>query len=161
MSAESIFVLGVNHKTAPVAVREQLAFTDDPEAPFRHFKAIEGCEEFCFLSTCNRVEVIFTTPKKEDTIREIRRFLFQASNLSDAESEKFTYLHQGSDAITHLYRVASSLDSMIVGEPQILGQLKDAYRQSSDRDGTGVILNRMLHKAFSVAKRIRTETNII
>ncbi|MCK5195456.1 MAG: glutamyl-tRNA reductase [Desulfobulbaceae bacterium] len=160
MSAESIFVLGVNHKTAPVAVREQLAFTDDPEAPFRHFKGIKGCEEFCFLSTCNRVEVIFTTPRKEETIREIRRFLFQASTLSDEESEKYTYLHQGSDAITHIYRVSSSLDSMIVGEPQILGQLKDAYRQSSDRDGTGVILNRLLHKAFSVAKRIRTETNI-
>ena len=160
MSAESIFVLGVNHKTAPVAVREQLAFTDDPEAPFRHFKGINGCEEFCFLSTCNRVEVIFTTPRKEETIRKIRRFLFQASTLSDEESEEYTYLHQGSDAITHIFRVSSSLDSMIVGEPQILGQLKDAYRQSSDRDGTAVILNRLLHKAFSVAKRIRTETNI-
>ena len=160
MSAESIFILGVNHKTAPVEVREQLAFTDDPEAPFRHFSGIKGCEEFCFLSTCNRVEVIFTSPAKEDTIREIRRFLFQASSLNDEESEKFTYLHQGSDAITHIFRVSSSLDSMIVGEPQILGQLKDAYRQSSDRDGTGVILNRLLHKAFSVAKRIRTETNI-
>lgn len=77
MSAESIFVLGVNHKTAPVEVREQLAFTDDPEAPFRHFKGITGCEEFCFLSTCNRVEVIFTSPRKEETIREIRRFLFK------------------------------------------------------------------------------------
>jgi glutamyl-tRNA reductase len=160
MSVDSIFVLGVNHKTAPVEVREQLAFTDDPEAPFRHFKSIEGCEEFCFLSTCNRVEVIFTTPRKEETIRAIRRFLFQASNLSDEESEKYTYLHHGSNAITHIYRVSSSLDSMIVGEPQILGQLKDAYRQSSEREGTGVILNRLLHKAFSVAKKIRTETNI-
>jgi glutamyl-tRNA reductase len=160
MSVDSIFILGVNHKTAPVEVREKLAFTDDPEAPFRHFKSIEGCDEFCFLSTCNRVEVIFSAPKKDEAIRDIRRFLFQDSNLSDEESEKFTYLHQGSDAITHIYRVASSLDSMIVGEPQILGQLKDAYRQSSDRDGTGVILNRLLHKAFSVAKRIRTETNI-
>ncbi|MBC8318774.1 MAG: glutamyl-tRNA reductase [Desulfobulbaceae bacterium] len=160
MSADSIFVLGVNHKTAPIKVREQLAFTDDPEAPFRHFKSIEGCEEFCFLSTCNRVEVIFTTPRKEETIRDLRKFLFQASNLSDEESAKYTYLHHGSDAITHIYRVSSSLDSMIVGEPQILGQLKDAYRQSSDRDCTSVILNRLLHKAFSVAKRIRTETNI-
>jgi glutamyl-tRNA reductase len=160
MSVDSIFILGVNHKTAPVEVREKLAFTDDPEAPFRHFKSIDGCDEFCFLSTCNRVEVIFSAFKKDSALLEIRRFLFQDSNLSDEESEKYTYLHQGSEAITHIYRVASSLDSMIVGEPQILGQLKDAYRQSSDRDGTGAILNRLLHKAFSVAKRIRTETNI-
>ena len=160
MSADSILVLGVNHKTAPVEVREQLAFTDDCESPFINIKAIPACEEFCFLSTCNRVEVIFASPRQEETIRAIKKFLFTGSNVKEEDIDKFIYLHQGSEAITHLFRVAASLDSMVVGEPQILGQLKDAYRESSSRDCTGVVLNRLLHKAFSVAKRIRTETNI-
>ena len=160
MSVDSILVLGVNHKTAPVAVREQLAFTSDPERPFSKLKEIPGCSEFCFLSTCNRVEVIFTSPHQQETIRAIKRFLFAASNVKEEEIDNFIYLHRGADAVNHLYRVASSLDSMVVGEPQILGQLKDAYRNSSERQCTGVILNRLLHKAFSVAKKIRTETNI-
>ncbi|MCB2184619.1 MAG: glutamyl-tRNA reductase [Desulfobulbaceae bacterium] len=160
MSIDSILVLGVNHKTAPVEVREQLAFTDDPESPFRNMKTIPGCTEFCFLSTCNRVEVIFASSNQEETIRGIKNFLFAGSNVSEKEIDNFIYLHKGSEAINHLYRVASSLDSMVVGEPQILGQLKDAYRDSSQRDCTGVVLNRLLHKAFSVAKRVRTETNI-
>lgn len=160
MSVDSILVLGVNHKSAPVAVREQLAFSDDPEAPFRDMKAIAECDEFCFLSTCNRVEVIFTSQKQKQAIQAIKKCLFAASNVSESDIDNFTYLHQGENAINHIYRVASSLDSMVVGEPQILGQLKDAYRKSSDRECTGVTLNRLLHKAFSVAKRIRTETNI-
>jgi glutamyl-tRNA reductase len=160
MSVDSILILGVNHKTAPVAVREQLAFTSDPERPFRKLKEISGCSEFCFLSTCNRVEVIFTSLHQQETIRSIKQFLFAASNIREEEIDNFIYLHRGADAVNHLYRVASSLDSMVVGEPQILGQLKDAYRNSSERQCTGVILNRLLHKAFSVAKKIRTETNI-
>lgn len=160
MSVDSILVLGVNHKTAPVEVREQLAFSDDNEAPFRNLKAIPGCTEFCFLSTCNRVEVIFKSTTQKETIRAIKKFLFAASSVSEAEINNFIYLHQGAEAVTHIFRVAASLDSMVVGEPQILGQLKDAYRNAADRDCTHVILNRFLHKAFSVAKRIRTETNI-
>ncbi|MBU4260862.1 MAG: glutamyl-tRNA reductase [Proteobacteria bacterium] len=160
MSVDSILVLGVNHKTAPVEVREQLAFTSDPERPFKKLKEIPGCSEFCFLSTCNRVEVIFTSPHQMETIRSIKKFLFATSNINEDDIDNFIYLHRGADAITHLYRVAASLDSMVVGEPQILGQLKDAYRNSADRECTGVVLNRLLHKAFSVAKRIRTETNI-
>ena len=160
MSADSFFVLGVNHKTAPVAVREQLSFSADPEAPFRSLKEIAGCEEFCFLSTCNRVEVVFVASGGQQAVRDIRRFLFASATVTDQEAEEYTYLHQGAEAITHLFRVAASLDSMVVGEPQILGQLKDAYRMAADRQCTGVMINRMLHKTFSVAKRIRTETNI-
>ncbi|OKY76330.1 MAG: glutamyl-tRNA reductase [Desulfobulbaceae bacterium DB1] len=160
MSADSILVLGVNHKSAPVEVREQLAFTDDPEAPFRNMKAIDDCAEFCFLSTCNRVEVIFTTGNQQPCIDAIKKALFAKSTIQHADIDKFIYLHSGADAVNHLYRVAASLDSMVVGEPQILGQLKEAYRNSSERQCTGVTLNRLLHKAFSVAKRIRTETNI-
>jgi glutamyl-tRNA reductase len=159
MSVDKVMLLGVNHKTAPVEIRERLAFSDNPGAPYMALGAIPGCEEFCFLSTCNRVEVLFSTSNGEETERQIRDFLF-ANSMSYEEAGKYVYLHKGENAIRHLFRVGASLDSMIVGEPQILGQLKQAYREASERNCTGVILNRLLHKAFSVAKRIRTETGI-
>lgn len=160
MLADTIMVLGVNHKTAPVEVREKLAFPEGPKEPLQKIKAISGTDECCFLSTCNRVEVIFASKAQEETVRDIRRFLFSGSKLSDTESERYCYLHQGRDAISHLFRVGSGLDSMVVGEPQILGQLKEAYRDADEIKTMGVLLNRLLHKSFSVAKRIRTETNI-
>lgn len=160
MLAERIIIIGVNHKTAPVAVREKLALSGEAESVFSRLREIPGCEECCFLSTCNRVEVIVSSNAPEKTVPGILAFLFSGSTLSPEEAKRYTYLHQGGDAITHLFRVAASLDSMIVGEPQILGQLKEAYRNASEHAGTGVILNRLLHKAFSVAKRIRTETKI-
>jgi glutamyl-tRNA reductase len=159
MSADKIMLLGVNHKTAPVEIRERLAFSDDPGTPFRELKLIPGCEEFCFLSTCNRVEVIFSTSDGEETEKKIRDFLF-AGSMSYEEAGKYVYLYRGEDAIRHLFRVGASLDSMVIGEPQILGQLKQAYKEASEQGCTGVILNRFLHKAFSVAKRVRTETSI-
>ena len=159
MPAEKILILGVNHKTAPVEIRERLAFANDPGTPYREMAVIPGCDEFCFLSTCNRVEVIFISPTAKETERKIRDFLFNKS-MSYEEAGKYVYLHQGEAAIEHLFRVGASLDSMIVGEPQILGQLKQAYREATERDATGMILNRLMHKAFSVAKRIRTETDI-
>ncbi|OGQ94940.1 MAG: glutamyl-tRNA reductase [Deltaproteobacteria bacterium RIFOXYD12_FULL_57_12] len=159
MSVDKIFVLGVNHKTAPVEIRERLAFSSDPGTPFREIRVIPGCEEFCFLSTCNRVEVIFVSSLGEETERRIRNFLF-AGRMSYEEAGRYVYLHRGEAALSHLFRVGAGLDSMIVGEPQILGQLKQAYRNATDQQCTGLILNRLLHKAFSVAKRIRTETGI-
>ncbi len=159
MSVDKIFVLGVNHKTAPVDIRERLAFTSDPGTPYRELKVIPGCDEFCFLSTCNRVEVIFVSSRGEETERKVRQFLF-AGQMSYEEAGKYIYLHQGEDALKHLFRVGAGLDSMVVGEPQILGQLKDAYREACDKKCTGLILNRLMHKSFSVAKRIRTETGI-
>jgi glutamyl-tRNA reductase len=160
MLADNILVLGVNHKTAPVAVREKLALSGNCETPLLKIKNLPGCEEFCFLSTCNRVESIFVSKDPEVTARAMRSLLFAGSNLSDEEARGYSYYYQGREAIDHLFRVAASLDSMIVGEPQILGQLKQAYREASERRCTGVILNKLLHKSFSVAKRIRTETNI-
>jgi glutamyl-tRNA reductase len=159
MSADKVMLLGVNHKTAPVEIRERLAFSDNPGAPYMALRAIPGCDEFCFLSTCNRVEVLFSASNGEETERQIRDFLF-ANAMTYEEAGKYVYLHKGEEAIRHLFRVGASLDSMIIGEPQILGQLKQAYREASERNCTGVILNRLLHKAFSVAKRIRTETGI-
>lgn len=160
MLADRIMVLGVNHKTAPVEVRERLAFSGDCETPLRELKSVPGCEELCFLSTCNRVETYFVAKEHENTERAVRDFLFAGSNMSYEEAGKYIYLHRGQDAVNHIFRVASSLDSMVVGEPQILGQLKQAYREASERSCTGVIMNRLLNKSFSVAKRIRTETRI-
>jgi len=160
MLAESIVIIGVNHKTAPVAVREKLAFSGDCAGPLLTLMNIEGCQECCFLSTCNRVEVIFVASDPAAAAVAVRGFLFAKSGLADAEAQQYSYLYQGMDAVDHLYHVATSLDSMVVGEPQILGQLKQAYREALEQKTTGVILNRLLHKSFSVAKRVRTETNI-
>ncbi|MCA1764874.1 MAG: glutamyl-tRNA reductase [Desulfobulbaceae bacterium] len=160
MQVDNIIILGVNHKTAPVAIREQLAFSGDSALPFSDLMAMEGITECCILSTCNRVEIIVVSRDPARTNQLLRPFLFGKSAVNDQEFEKYSYLYQGEEAITHLFRVGASLDSMIVGEPQILGQLKQAYKASADNNCTGAILNRFLHKSFSVAKRIRTETNI-
>ena len=160
MWADTIFTLGVNHKTAPVEVREKLTLAGTCENPLLKIKNLPGCEECCLLSTCNRVEVIFVSKEPEVTASAVRRFLFANSDLSEEETERYSYLYRGRDAVEHVFRVAASLDSMIVGEPQILGQLKEAYRQACECQYTGVLLNKLLHKSFSVAKRIRTETNI-
>ncbi len=159
MLADTVLALGVNHKVAPVEVREKLVFCDS-DVPLERLMAVEGCKECCFLSTCNRVEVLFVSDSPEKTVADIRAFLFSKSGLGSQEAEQYTYLHQGRSAVNHLFRVASSLDSMIVGEPQILGQLKQAFREATEEKTTGVILNRLMDKSFSVAKRIRTETNI-
>lgn len=160
MPAEKIACLGVNHHTAPVAVREKLAFSGDCGKPLAALKELPGCDECCFLSTCNRVEVLLVADPKAETIRAAREFLFAGSGLSEREIEQYTYLHTGAAAVNHVFRVAASLDSMVVGEPQILGQLKDAYRLAVEHQAAGPVLHRLLSKAFSGAKRIRTETSI-
>lgn len=160
MQADNILVIGVNHKVAPVEVREKLAYTGDCENPVVALRKIPGSRECCFLGTCNRVEVICASDTPEETAVGIRRLLFAASGLTDDEAQKYSYQHIGKDAVTHLFRVASSLDSMIVGEPQILGQLKSAYRDATELKSVGPVLNKFINKSFSVAKRIRTETNI-
>ncbi|ADH87216.1 glutamyl-tRNA reductase [Desulfurivibrio alkaliphilus] len=160
MLAEKISCLGVNHQTAPVEIREKMAFSGDCLNPLVQIKEIPGCDECCFLSTCNRVEVLLVAEPEAATIAAVRDFLFAGSGLSAAEAEKYSYLRTGEAAINHVFRVASSLDSMVLGEPQILGQLKDAYRLAMEHKATGPILHRLLSKSFSVAKRIRTETSI-
>lgn len=160
MWADTIMAIGVNHKTAPVEVREKLTFSGDCQATLKQLQAIPGCDECYFLSTCNRVEILFVSRDQQSTIKAVRNFLFSGASLSEEKIDDYSYMYQGQEAITHLFLVAASLDSMIVGEPQILGQLKQAYRDASDGQTTGPILNRLLHKAFSVAKRVRTETNI-
>ncbi len=160
MRVDNLIIIGVNHKVAPVEIREKLAHTGDCENPVVSIQKLPGCRECCFLGTCNRVEVICASDSSEEFATLVRQVLFSRSNLSDEEAKKYSYTYVGQDAIRHLFQVSSSLDSMIVGEPQILGQLKKSYRDAVECKTVGTILNRFINKSFSVAKRVRTETNI-
>jgi glutamyl-tRNA reductase len=165
-----IVLLGVNHKTAPLAIREQLAIGQGGksyEETLEELRRLDGCRECYLLSTCNRVEIIVVV--QENKLREglgradiesrIASLLF-GDAVAPERYWDYLYVHRDNDAVHHLFMVATSLDSMVIGEAQILGQLKEAYRCASEGKGTGPILNKLLHKAFSTAKRVRTETLI-
>jgi glutamyl-tRNA reductase len=156
-----IVVLGLNHKTASVEFREQLTcFLNQKSPALATFKEIPGLMETVFLFTCNRLELLFTSEDPDPVIQELMvRWSAGVEETVSAFLQR-TYIFRGDEAVRHLFRVASSLDSMVLGEPQILGQIKEAYREAVRCRSTGVILNRLLHKTFSVAKRIRTETGI-
>lgn len=156
-----IFVIGINHASAPVALREQLAFSPDQSASaLAVLKQSECIREAIIISTCNRVEFLVTSNHRNEAAATVIRCLAETKAVSAETFESSVYIHSGAGAVRHVFRVASSLESMIVGEPQILGQIKDAYRQAVDNKATGVVLNRLLHKAFSTAKRVRSETGI-
>ncbi len=157
-----IILLGMNHKTAPVAVREQLAVACKQQVnPLHLLPHLDHVDELLFLSTCNRVEFLFTCSDINGAVQEVTALLkTHLGNPSTAKLDSYFYIYQNLEAVTHLFRVASSLDSMVVGEPQILGQLKAAYREATECRTVKVILNRLLHKTFSVAKRVRSQTCI-
>ncbi len=157
----NILVVGLNHKTAPIEVREKIAFdgTKLSEA-IQLLKASHEIKENIILSTCNRVEIYAGVNEINAGIESIKDFISGFHNVPRDLLDRSLYILKGQDAIRHMYRVASSLDSMVVGEPQILGQLKDAYEAALNNKTTGVFLNRLMRKSVSVAKRIRTETKI-
>ncbi|SDB60433.1 glutamyl-tRNA reductase [Desulfonatronum thiosulfatophilum] len=157
---QHICLLGLNHRTAPVEVRERYALPDPDPREQGLITAQSGVKEAMILSTCNRVEFLAVGRADKDLAKEILHFWAETRNGDVHELQKHTYTHQNLNAVTHLFSVASSLDSMILGEPQILGQLKQAYRRSLKQGAAGVVLNRLLHKSFSVAKRVRTETKV-
>jgi glutamyl-tRNA reductase len=159
MRRDTIVLLGVNHKTTPLAVREKLALSSGYEEPLRALEHLEEVREYYLLSTCNRVEILFTCRDVEQARARILERLF-ANSVPAEELNRHIYAHINDDAVSHLFQVAASLDSMIVGESQILGQLKEAYRHAAKKGCTGFILNKLLHKSFSVAKRVRSETRI-
>jgi glutamyl-tRNA reductase len=159
MSRDAIVLLGVNHKTTPLAVREKLALTSGYEEPLRALGQLEELREYYLLSTCNRVEVLFTCADVERAQDRVLELLF-ARTITAQELDQYVYRYVNNEAAEHLFLVAASLDSMIVGETQILGQLKEAYRHATKIGSSGFILNKLLHKSFSVAKRVRTETRI-
>jgi len=159
MGSDSFILLGVNHKTTPVEIREKIAFPGGYEEPLQRLKTIPGCRECFLLSTCNRVELLVVGEPGPSLEEQLIRFLFGETAVAD-DCRGYVYIYSGIDAARHLFTVAASLDSLIVGEAQILGQIKEAYRYGSALHCTGPLLNRLLHKTFSVAKRIRTETGI-
>jgi glutamyl-tRNA reductase len=151
-------LIGVNHKTAPVEVRERLAIPDSrlPEA-LKRLAEHPGVDEGLILSTCNRVEVLAQT--KNGSV-DLRGFLRDYFHLDPAEYEAHLYEHREGEAVRHLFRVTSSLDSMVVGEPQILGQVKEAYATARAVGAVHSQLDLLLTRAFAVAKRVRTETAV-
>ena len=156
-----LLVTGVSHKTAPVEVRECLAFRDEAlPAALADLKAREGVAEALILSTCNRVEITVTAEDSADPRAIVDAFLADHKAVSPHTIGPHLYRYEGRDAIHHLFRVASSLDSMVIGEPQILGQLKAAYAAAKDSGAVCGWLEGLLARAFSVAKRVRSETGI-
>jgi len=157
----NIIVVGLSHKTATVEIREKVAFSPNLiEKPLHTLVSLEDIVEGVIVSTCNRVEIYATTRDIAGGISRIKRFLADHHRISLESLDPHLYSYHSEAAIRHVFRVASSLDSMVVGEPQILGQIKTSYGYAAEYKTSGIILNRFLHKAFSVAKRVRTETRI-
>ena len=156
-----LLVTGVSHKTAPVEVRERLAFSQEalPDA-LAGLKLCEGVTEALILSTCNRVEITVTTDDSADPQALVDAFLAERKSVDPRAIAPHLYHVEGRDAVHHLFRVASSLDSMVVGEPQILGQLKAAYCAAKTAGTVVGWLEALLARAFRVAKRVRSETGI-
>ncbi len=156
-----ILVIGLNHKTAPVEIREQLAFSDEETAQALEMLHKEAdIRELALLSTCNRVELIMAAKNSVKAVETAKTLMARLKNIPIVKFDQTLYIFKGDDAVRHIFRVASSLDSLVVGEPQILGQIKDAYRIAIEMKTGGVILNRLLHRTFFIAKRVRTETGI-
>ena len=157
----TIVDIGMNHKTAPVELRELVAFGGHTiDEVMNSVRSIKDIKESIVLSTCNRVEILFTTDKEKKAKEAVIEFLSHISGIKREELRPALYIYDNEEAIRHIFRVGASLDSMIVGEPQILGQVKEAYRTAVDHKSSSVILNRLMHRTFSLAKRIRTETDI-
>lgn len=157
----NIVVVGVSHKSAPVEIREKLAFSDKKlNESLKNLYQHPLISENVILSTCNRVEIYAHVEDIENGIISLKKFFtgYHEIPMQDLDGHFYTYINK--ETIEHLFNVSSSLDSMVVGEPQILGQVKEAYIAAKDSKATGVILNHLFEKSFSVAKRIRSETAI-
>jgi len=156
--SQSIVLIGVNHKTAPIELRERIAISREelPEAT-RALAAIPGVSECMIVSTCNRVEILAAV-ESPDT--DLIAFVHRHFGLDPAILAPHIYEHRDQQAVRHLFRVAASLDSMVVGEPQILGQVKDAFAVARSSGTISGQLEHLLQSAFAAAKRVRTETAI-
>jgi glutamyl-tRNA reductase len=158
-----LIIVGLNHRTAPVGVREKVSFSRETIGDsLRRLTHEFGLNEGVILSTCNRVEVLALSHDQDmdKGVLQVKRFLAESSSIPLETLDEHLYSYCGADAVRHLFRVGAGLDSMVLGEPQILGQVKDSYAYAVEHDSAGVIVNKLYHKAFSVAKRIRTETKI-
>jgi glutamyl-tRNA reductase len=156
-----IVLAGLNHKTAPLSVRERLsAGCQEETILLGDLSAIDGVLEILHLSTCNRVELVAAVEDVPQVLDALKSYLARYGGLTDDEAAACLYGYRDEEAIRHLFRVTSSLDSLVMGEAQILGQVKEAYRRALAENFTGIALNRLMHRAFRTAKRVRTETGI-
>lgn len=153
---------GLSHRTAPIEIREKLAKATTPlESALQEVLRTTSIDEVCVVSTCNRVEFYATGVEAAPAIaRDLRAFITASCGLSPSDIEPHLYEHEGLQGLQHLFRVASSLDSMVLGEPQILGQVKQAYQVAVASNTVGPVLSRVFERTFAVAKRVRTETGI-
>ncbi len=156
-----ILLIGLNHKTASIELRERIAFSNEEVIQsLEALNSISTVNEALLISTCNRTEIVVTSKDIPNTEVLIKNYLSDFKKITLKQLDQSLYIYTSDEAIRHLFRVASSLDSMVVGEPQILGQIKAAYETATQQQSTGAILNRLLHKAFFTAKKIRNETGI-
>jgi len=150
-------LVGLSHKTAPVEIRERLAFSNDAlRSALTSLVDRRRVNEAMILSTCNRVEVVAESPDD----RLIRDFICEFHQISHDSVSSHLYSYRNVDAIRHVFRVTASLDSMVIGEPQILGQVKEAFRIAMDAGTVGMHLSALMNRAFAVAKKVRSETGI-
>ncbi|WP_241584574.1 glutamyl-tRNA reductase [Rosenbergiella epipactidis] len=157
----TLLALGINHKTAPVALRERVAFGPDIlDNALDSLLSQPSVHSGVVLSTCNRTELYLSVDEQHDIQQQLIQWLCNYHHLDETEVLNSLYWHQNNAAVSHLMRVASGLDSLVLGEPQILGQVKKAYAESQRGHVINGELERMFQKTFSVAKRVRTETEI-
>ena len=155
--SQHIFTLGINHQSAPVAIRERMAFPPELLVPaLRELVQLPGVSEGAILSTCNRTEIYCHA----STPNAISRWLMQYHALDSHHVEPYLYQHADGTAVKHAFRVASGLDSMVIGEPQILGQVKEAVRTARESGTLGLLLDKLFQNTFSVAKEVRSTTEI-
>lgn len=156
-----VLLLGLNHKTAPVEVRERLAInTGILENAYKYFRGLEDIEGVVILATCNRTEVYATSRNIEKGMQALYDFAVHYAKIDETTIKQYMYSPNCYDAIMHLFRVASGLDSMILGESQIMAQVKEAYRSATEAGASDAVLNALFQKAINVGKRVRTETEI-
>jgi glutamyl-tRNA reductase len=156
-----LLLVGISHKTAPVELRERLDFhVRGLDAALRELAPRLPAAEAVVLSTCNRAEIYVASEQNDRTRTEVMRFICEYHGVERPSLVPHVYELADLDAARHLFRVAAGLDSLVVGEPQILGQVKEAYTTASEAQAVGPILNRLFHSSFGVGKRVRTETAV-
>lgn len=157
----NVALVGVSHKTAPVDIREKLHFPEPRLGEALHqLRTQFGFEESLILSTCNRVELVAETSIPDEGLHQLKQFIYAFHQVQPGNFERFLYSYTQTEAVHHIFRVASSLDSMVLGEPQILGQIKNAFTLAKGAGSVGRTLNSVMTRAFYVAKRVRSETGI-
>ena len=155
-----INMMGLSHKTAPVDVREKFCIEDTKKSEFMMRAREGGIEEIVLLTTCNRVEVYFTACDIASSFKWLKKLFEEYTGLRKDDFINYLYKKYSRDAVLHLFSVTSSLDSMVIGENEIFGQVKDAFRNSVMNNMTGFLLNRLFHQAFNTGKKVKSDTGI-